>query len=86
MTTFPFAHIAESVFTSVGREGHPLYKGDVIIGHDVWIGYGATIMGGVKIGNGAVDCKSCNGGIGMMRKLISIFQLSVPMIIIGFLN
>ncbi|WP_338972383.1 CatB-related O-acetyltransferase [Spiroplasma endosymbiont of Panorpa germanica] len=29
-------------------------KGDTIIGHDVWIGYNATIMPGVKIGNGAV--------------------------------
>lgn len=26
----------------------------VIIGNDVWIGYGATILGGVKIGDGAV--------------------------------
>lgn len=26
----------------------------IIIGHDVWIGYGATILGGIKIGNGAV--------------------------------
>ena len=26
----------------------------IIIGNDVWIGHGATIMGGVKIGNGAV--------------------------------
>ena len=25
-----------------------------IIGNDVWVGYGATIMSGVKIGNGAV--------------------------------
>ena len=25
-----------------------------IIGHDVWIGQSVTIMGGVKIGNGAV--------------------------------
>lgn len=29
-------------------------KGDVIIGHDVWIGSFATIMSGVRIGNGAV--------------------------------
>lgn len=27
---------------------------DIIIGDDVWIGYGAQIMGGVSIGNGAV--------------------------------
>ncbi|WP_417795310.1 Vat family streptogramin A O-acetyltransferase [Terasakiella pusilla] len=30
------------------------FKGDTEIGHDVWIGYDATIMPGVKIGHGAV--------------------------------
>jgi len=29
-------------------------KGDIIIGNDVWIGYEAIIMPGVKIGDGAV--------------------------------
>lgn len=29
-------------------------KGDTVIGHDVWIGYQATIMPGVKVGNGAI--------------------------------
>lgn len=29
-------------------------KGDVIIGNDVWICYGATILSGVTIGDGAV--------------------------------
>lgn len=29
-------------------------KGDIIIGDDVWIGFGATILSGVKIGRGAV--------------------------------
>jgi acetyltransferase-like isoleucine patch superfamily enzyme len=29
-------------------------KGDVIIGNDVWIGLGATILSGVRIGDGAV--------------------------------
>lgn len=29
-------------------------NGDVIIGNDVWIGHGATIMSGVNIGDGAV--------------------------------
>lgn len=29
-------------------------KGDTVIGHDVWIGYGAMIMPGVNVGNGAV--------------------------------
>lgn len=29
-------------------------KGDIVIGHDVWIGYEAVILQGVTIGNGAV--------------------------------
>lgn len=29
-------------------------KGDTVIGNDVWIGYDAVIMGGVKIGDGAI--------------------------------
>lgn len=36
------------------RDGHPATKGPTSIGHDVWIGYGATIMSGVSIGNGAI--------------------------------
>ena len=30
------------------------FKGDTVIGNDVWIGYEACIMPGVKIGNGAI--------------------------------
>lgn len=29
-------------------------KGDTLIGNDVWIGNGATIMPGVKVGHGAI--------------------------------
>ncbi|MBP7477667.1 MAG: CatB-related O-acetyltransferase [Chitinophagales bacterium] len=36
------------------KDGHPFGKGDIHIGNDVWIGRGASIMSGVKIGNGAV--------------------------------
>lgn len=35
-------------------KGNPVSRGPVIIGNDVWIGYGATILDGVKIGDGAV--------------------------------
>ena len=51
ITTYPFSalfHDAEHI------EGHPRGKGPVIIGNDVWIGYRATILSGVTIGNGAV--------------------------------
>lgn len=30
------------------------YKGDSVIGNDVWIGYEALFMPGVKVGNGAI--------------------------------
>lgn len=50
-TTYPFNAFfpeAENI------TGHPATKGDVVIGSDVWIGYGASILSGVTIGNGAV--------------------------------
>jgi len=37
-----------------GSSEESLSKGDVIIGNDVWIGYDALILSGVKIGDGAV--------------------------------
>lgn len=43
-----------STYPFKGAIGHPTTKGDVVIGNDVWIGYGATIMSGVTIGDGAV--------------------------------
>ena len=30
------------------------YKGDTVVGNDVWIGYDSLVMPGVKIGNGAI--------------------------------
>jgi acetyltransferase-like isoleucine patch superfamily enzyme len=33
---------------------HTFSNGDVVIGNDVWIGYGSTILSGVTIGDGAV--------------------------------
>ena len=29
-------------------------RGNTVIGNDVWIGYGATIMAGVTVGDGAI--------------------------------
>ena len=37
-----------------GRDGFPTSKGDIRLGHDVWIGHEALILSGVHIGNGAV--------------------------------
>ena len=54
VTTYPFGHIHKHIFTAFDGKGHPATKGGVIIGNDVWIGANATIMSGVKIGDGAV--------------------------------
>lgn len=54
VTTYPFGHIHNDIFTTYNGDGHPGTKGDVIIGNDVWIGGNVTIMSGVTIGDGAV--------------------------------
>lgn len=54
LTTYPFNVLSDYWHTAKEIQGHPMSKGDVIIGNDVWIGYGATILSGIKIGDGAV--------------------------------
>lgn len=53
-TTYPFGHLFTEHLGEQHIKGHPTSRGDVRIGNDVWIGAGATIMSGVKIGDGAV--------------------------------
>ena len=53
VSTYPFGHIHTNVFPWHG-EGQPSTKGNVVIGSDVWLGSGCTIMSGVNIGDGAV--------------------------------
>ena len=48
VSTFPF----KTMILGIPKDG--LSKGDIIVEDDVWIGYGATIMSGVHIGQGAV--------------------------------
>jgi len=54
ITTFPFGHIHHQHFNTFSGEGHPSTNGNVVVGNDVWIGDGATILSGVSIGDGAV--------------------------------
>lgn len=54
ISTWPFAHpMFSEEFGSEAQWGKRT-KGNVVIGNDVWIGNFATIMSGIKIGNGAV--------------------------------
>ncbi len=52
-TTYPFPEIAEPWPEASNITGMTGSKGDIVIGSDVWVGYGATILSGVTIGDGA---------------------------------
>jgi acetyltransferase-like isoleucine patch superfamily enzyme len=54
ISTYPFGHINQNTFGVEKFSGHPATNGDIIIGNDVWIGRGATIMSGVVVGDGAI--------------------------------
>lgn len=48
VSTFPFR------VKVLGEEKEGISKGNIVVEDDVWIGYGSTIMSGVRIGQGAV--------------------------------
>jgi virginiamycin A acetyltransferase len=52
MSSYPFS-IFGNGWEAAAPESWP-YKGDTRVGNDVWIGYGATILPGVTVGDGAV--------------------------------
>lgn len=37
-----------------GTDGMPAVRGDIVVGSDVWTGYGSWILSGITIGHGAV--------------------------------
>jgi len=53
ISTYSFAIFGNGWENAMKGKTYPL-KGDVIVGNDVWIGSNATIMAGVKIGDGAI--------------------------------
>jgi chloramphenicol O-acetyltransferase type B len=54
VTTYPFSAFPGNWPDAKEISGHPASKGDIRIGNDVWIGFGAVILSGVTIGDGAV--------------------------------
>lgn len=53
ITSYPFAIFGEDWSDAMEGKTYP-NKGSTKVGNDVWIGYGATIMPGVHIGDGAI--------------------------------
>jgi virginiamycin A acetyltransferase len=53
-STYPFFIFGNGWEAAMPRPGDLPYKGDTVLGNDVWVGYDALVMPGVKIGNGAI--------------------------------
>lgn len=53
VTSYPFAIFGQDWQHAMNNKSYPS-KGDTIVGNDVWIGYRATIMPGVRIGDGSI--------------------------------
>jgi virginiamycin A acetyltransferase len=53
VSTYPFSIFGNGWEDAMGGKIFP-FKGDTIVGNDVWIGFNAVIMPGVQIGDGAV--------------------------------
>jgi len=53
-STYPFGLFGQGWEAAAPSPGSLNAKGDTVIGNDVWIGYQALILPGVKIGDGAI--------------------------------
>jgi virginiamycin A acetyltransferase len=53
ISTYPFDIFGEGWAGAMEGREYP-HRGDTVVGNDVWIGYEAVIMPGVRIGDGAV--------------------------------
>ncbi len=54
LSTYPFSIFGNGWEKVLPKPGDLPYKGDTVVGNDVWLGYEALVMPGVKIGNGAI--------------------------------
>jgi len=53
-TTYPFGIFQSGWEAAIPQMGDLPYKGDTVVGNDVWIGYKSLFMPGIHIGDGAI--------------------------------
>lgn len=53
ISTYPFEIFGNGWEKAMEEKSYPV-KGNTVIGNDVWIGYNATIMPGIQVGDGAI--------------------------------
>jgi virginiamycin A acetyltransferase len=54
ISTYPFQSFGKGWEAVTPQPGDLPFKGDTVVENDVWIGYDALVMPGVRIGNGAI--------------------------------
>ena len=54
ISTYPFVLFSKTCAEQYPEKPDYSFKGDTVIGNDVWLGYHTTVMPGVHIGDGAV--------------------------------
>src|SRR6476660_7366098 len=54
ISTYPFQIFGNGWERVMPQPGDLPFKGDTVIGNDVWIGYESVVMPGVRIGHGAI--------------------------------
>ncbi len=53
-STYPFNIFGHGWESVTPQQSDLPFKGDTVVGNDVWIGYDSLVMPGVRIGNGAI--------------------------------
>lgn len=53
-STYPFSIFSEEWKEKSKIDIPYVYKGDTVVGNDVWIGYESVVLPGITIGNGAI--------------------------------
>lgn len=53
ISTYPFSIFGNGWDKAMDGKQFP-YKGDLVIGNDVWIGYNSILMAGITVGDGAI--------------------------------
>ena len=54
VTAYPFSIFGNGWERVLPKAGELPFKGDTVLGNDVWVGYDAILMPGVKVGDGAI--------------------------------
>lgn len=54
ISAYPFPMFGGDWLADMPTFAHRPQRGDLVLGHDVWLGYRATVLAGVTIGHGAV--------------------------------